>query len=55
MVENSTDFRRIAHSILTFTQSFYIPLILDGPVVVTFFLPPITYNNPLINLFFPMI
>jgi len=49
-VENST-FRGIAHSIFTFAQFEDIPLVLDGPVVVTFFMPPTMYNNPIVNLF----
>jgi len=51
VVENSIAFRGIAHSTLTFTHNLDIPLAVDGLVVVTFFLPPIVYNNPLTNLF----
>jgi len=50
MVENSANFRGITQSTLTFTQNFDILLALDGLVVVTAFLPPITYNNSLINV-----
>jgi len=51
VVDNPVVLRGIAHSTLTFTRSLDIPLVLDGFVVVTFFLQPTIYNNLLINLF----
>jgi len=48
VVENSLSFREIAYSILTSIQSPRIPLVLDGSVVVSFFLPPTAHNMVLI-------
>jgi len=44
-VENLATFRGTTHSIFMFVQSDNVPLVLDSPIIVTFFLPPTVYNN----------
>jgi len=45
VVENLATFRGTTHSIFMFVQSDNVPLVLDSPIIVTFFLPPTVYNN----------
>jgi len=54
-VKNLVSFRGLTHSTLTFSQGLDVPLVFDGPMVVTFFLPLVAYKNPLINLSLPSI
>jgi len=53
VVENSVTFKGIRHFTLTFAHNLDILIVLDGPVVVSFYVPPTTYINPSINLFPP--
>jgi len=46
VTENSVTFRGSAHTIFTFTNFEDVPLALNGPVVVTFCMPPAIHNNP---------
>jgi len=50
-VEGSVTFQGRANTIFTFENFEDVPLTLDGPVVVTFGIPPCPQNNPIINLF----
>jgi len=55
VIENSISFRAITYSTLTFAQLKDVSLVLDGHVIITFFVSSTTYKNPLINLFSPTI
>ena len=50
-MEGSVTFQGRANTIFTFENFEDVPLTLDGPVVVTFGIPPCPQNNPIINLF----
>jgi len=50
IVEGSVTFQGRANIIFTFVNFKDVPLTLDGPVVVTFGMPPCPQNNPIINL-----
>ena len=54
VTENSVRFRGVAFTVFAFTNFEDVPLTLEGPVVVTFFMPPTIHNNPIINLFAPL-
>ena len=51
VTENSVTFRGVAFTVFVFTNFEDLPLTLEGPVVVTFFMSPTIHNNPIINLF----
>jgi len=53
VTKNSITFRGVAYTVFAFTNFEYVPLTLEGPVVVTFCMPPAIHNNPIINLFAP--
>jgi len=53
VTENSVTFKGVAYTIFAFTNIEDIPLTLEGPVVVTFCIPPTIHNNQIINLFVP--
>jgi len=55
VTENSVTFRSVAFTVFTFTHFEDVPLTLEGPVVVMFYMPPTIHNNPIINLFAPPI
>ena len=53
VIEISVPFRGVAFPVFAFTNFEDVHLTLEGPVVVTFYMPPTIHNNPIINLFAP--
>jgi len=53
VIENSVTFRGVTYTLFAFTNFEDVPLTLEGAVVVTFCMPPMIHNNPIINLFVP--
>jgi len=53
VIENSVTFWGVAFITFAFTNFEDVPLTLEGPIVVTFYMPPTIHNNPIINLFIP--
>jgi len=53
VTEISVTFWGVPFTVFSFTNFEDVPLTLEGPVVVTFYMPPTIHNNPIINLFVP--
>jgi len=55
IVENTVTFRGTGHCTMHFLHGAVLPLVLEGPVVVTFTMPLIIYHNPFSRLMSPPI
>jgi len=53
VIENFVTFKGVAYTVFAFTNFENVPLTLKGPVMVTFGMPTMIHNNPIINLFVP--
>ena len=51
VVQGSVTFQGRATTVFVFENFEEVPLTLEGPIVVTFGIPPCPQHNPIINLF----
>jgi len=54
-VNNSVTFQGTRNSTITFLSAPNTPIVIEGQIGVTFYLPPIVQVNPIHNLFPPPI
>jgi len=53
VVNNSVTFQGMRNSTITFLSAPDAPIVIEGQIGVTFYLPPIVQVNPIHNFFLP--